>query len=195
MAKIDHLGIAVNSIEQARRLYEALGLTVLEEEDGEEGVRSVMIPLGESRVRLLEPLDKGTDLGKFLAQHGEGLHHLALHVDDISGTFEEMKQSRRAADLRGNRDRGRRPASFSGGSIGSERRAAGDLPGSDCWSLAFSLLVYTEQLLPTRLFLKKRRTSLHLPMESRSEKALSYAASSQHLRKHSQRGTWRGRRA
>ena len=93
MAKIDHLGIAVNSIEQARRLYEALGLTVLEEEDGEEGVRSVMIPLGESRVRLLEPLDKGTDLGKFLAQHGEGLHHLALHVDDISSTFEEMKQA------------------------------------------------------------------------------------------------------
>jgi methylmalonyl-CoA/ethylmalonyl-CoA epimerase len=93
MAKIDHLGIAVNSIEQARRLYEALGLTVLEEEEGEEGVRSVMIPLGESRVRLLEPLDKGTDLGKFLAQRGEGLHHLALHVDDISGTFEEMKQA------------------------------------------------------------------------------------------------------
>jgi methylmalonyl-CoA/ethylmalonyl-CoA epimerase len=93
MAKIDHLGIAVNSIEQARRLYEALGLTVLEEEEGEEGVRSVMIPLGESRVRLLEPLDKGTDLGKFLAQRGEGLHHLALPVDDISGTFEEMKQA------------------------------------------------------------------------------------------------------
>jgi methylmalonyl-CoA epimerase len=93
MPKIDHLGIAVNSIEQARRLYEALGLTVLEEEEGEEGVRSVMIPLGESRVRLLEPLDKGTELGKFLTQHGEGLHHLALHVDDISGTFEEMKQA------------------------------------------------------------------------------------------------------
>jgi methylmalonyl-CoA/ethylmalonyl-CoA epimerase len=93
MAKIDHLGIAVNSIAQARRLYEALGLTVLEEKEGEEEVRSVMIPLGESRVRLLEPLNKGTDLGKFLAQHGEGLHHLALHVDDISGTFEEMKQA------------------------------------------------------------------------------------------------------
>jgi methylmalonyl-CoA/ethylmalonyl-CoA epimerase len=93
MAKIDHLGIAVNSIEQARRLYEALGLTVLEQEEEDEGMRSVMIPVGESRLRLLEPLDKGTGLGKFLAQHGEGLHHLALHVDDISGTFEEMKQA------------------------------------------------------------------------------------------------------
>ena len=93
MAKIDHLGIAVNSIEQARRLYEALGLTVLEQEEEDEGMRSVMIPLGETRLRLLEPLDKGTGLGKFLAQQGEGLHHLALHVDDISGTFEEMKQA------------------------------------------------------------------------------------------------------
>ena len=93
MAKIDHLGIAVNSIEQARRLYEALGLTVLEQEEEDDGMRSVMIPVGESRLRLLEPLDKGTGLGKFLAQQGEGLHHLALHVDDISGTFEEMKQA------------------------------------------------------------------------------------------------------
>ena len=93
MAKIDHLGIAVNNIEQARRLYEALGLTVLEQEEEDEGMRSVMIPVGESRLRLLEPLDKGTGLGKFLAQQGEGLHHLALHVDDISGTFEEMKQA------------------------------------------------------------------------------------------------------
>lgn len=92
MAKIDHVAIAVKSIQQARSFYEALGLTVLAEEEGEEGVRSAMIPLGESRLRLLEPLDQGTDLGKFLDQHGEGLHHVALHVDDISGVFEEMKQ-------------------------------------------------------------------------------------------------------
>ncbi len=94
MAKIDHVGIAVQSIAQARRLYEVLGLSVLEEgETDQEGVRSVMIPLGESRLQLLEPLDKRTPVGEFLAQHGEGLHHLALHVDDISGTFEEMKQA------------------------------------------------------------------------------------------------------
>src|ERR1700761_3498185 len=54
MTKIDHLGIDVNSIQQARPLYEALGLAVLEDEDEEEGVRSVMIPVGESRLRLLE---------------------------------------------------------------------------------------------------------------------------------------------
>jgi methylmalonyl-CoA epimerase len=83
MAKIDHLGIAVKNIEQARRLYETLGLTVLEEEEEDEGVRSAMIPLGESRLRLVESKDK----------EKEGLQHLALHVDDISGAFEELKQA------------------------------------------------------------------------------------------------------
>jgi methylmalonyl-CoA epimerase len=83
MANIDHLGIAVQSIDQARRLYETLGLTVLEEEAQDEGVRSVMIPLGESRLRLLESADK----------QKQGLQHLALHVDDISGVFEELKQA------------------------------------------------------------------------------------------------------
>ena len=91
MAKIDHLGIAVKSIEQARRLYQAMGLTVLDEEPENDGVRSVMIPMGDSQLRLQQPLDASTPLGKFLQQNGEGLHHLALHVDDISGTFEEMK--------------------------------------------------------------------------------------------------------
>lgn len=93
MPKIDHLGIAVRSIAQARRLYEALGLTVLEEEEEDQGVRSVMIPMGESRLRLLEPLDKLNRVSKFIEEHGEGLHHLALHVDDVSGVFEEMKQA------------------------------------------------------------------------------------------------------
>ena len=83
MAKIDHLGIAVKSIEQARRLYETLGLTVLEEEEEDEGVRSAMIPLGESSLRLIESKDK----------EKEGLQHVALHVDDISGAFEELKQA------------------------------------------------------------------------------------------------------
>ena len=81
MAKIDHLGIAVKSIEQARRLYETLGLTLLEEKEEDEGVRSAMVPLGESRLHLIESKDK------------EGLQHVALHVDDISSAFEELKQA------------------------------------------------------------------------------------------------------
>jgi methylmalonyl-CoA/ethylmalonyl-CoA epimerase len=93
MARIDHLGIAVSSIAEARRLYEALGLTVLADPEEDEGVRSVMIPLGESRLRLLESLDKNTALARFLEEHGEGLNHMALHVDDISAAFEELKRA------------------------------------------------------------------------------------------------------
>ena len=93
MARIDHLGIAVSSIAQARRLYEALGLSVLEDPEEDEGVHSVMIPLGESRLRLLEELDEDTTLAKFLEQHGEGLNHMALQVDDISAAFEDLKQA------------------------------------------------------------------------------------------------------
>jgi methylmalonyl-CoA/ethylmalonyl-CoA epimerase len=84
MANIDHVGIAVSSIKQARRLYEALGLTVLEEKVEDEGVSSVMIPVGESRLRLIET-------GK--TETAQSLNHLALHVDDISTTFENLKKA------------------------------------------------------------------------------------------------------
>ena len=78
MANLDHVGIAVKSIAQARRLYETLGLAVLEEHE-DDGVRSVMIPVGESQLRLQE-------LGK-----PEGLHHVAIHVDDISSAFDSLR--------------------------------------------------------------------------------------------------------
>jgi methylmalonyl-CoA/ethylmalonyl-CoA epimerase len=84
MANIDHVGIAVSSIQQARRLYEALGLTILEEKVEDEGVSSVMIPVGESRLRLIETGKKET---------GQSLNHLALHVDDISAAFEQLKKA------------------------------------------------------------------------------------------------------
>jgi methylmalonyl-CoA epimerase len=88
MANIDHVGIVVSSIKQARRLYEALGLTVLEEKIEDEGVRSVMIPVGESRLRLIETGKKEPQ-----QKEEEGLNHLALHVDDISAAFEELKKA------------------------------------------------------------------------------------------------------
>ncbi len=94
MAHIDHLGLAVKSIAQARRFYESLGLVVAHEEEvQQEGVRTAMLPLGDSRIELLEPLAEDTPVGRFLARHGEGLHHVAIHVEDISATFDEMKRS------------------------------------------------------------------------------------------------------
>jgi len=92
MTKIDHLGIAVKSIAAARGFYEALGLHVVHEETVEhEQVRTAMIPVDESRIELLEPTAEDSPVGKFLTKRGEGLHHVALHVDDISSTLEELK--------------------------------------------------------------------------------------------------------
>lgn len=92
MTQLDHLGIAVRSIAAARRLYESLGLTVVHEETVEhEQVRTAMIPTGESRIELLEPTSPESPVGRFLAQRGEGLHHIALHVDDIAAAMETVR--------------------------------------------------------------------------------------------------------
>jgi len=92
MTKIDHLGIAVNNIQTARGFYEALGLSVAREETVEhEQVRIAMIPLGESRIELLEPTSDNSAVGRFLKKRGEGLHHVALHVDDIAATLKALK--------------------------------------------------------------------------------------------------------
>src|ERR1700727_458592 len=91
-ARIDHLGIAVENIAEARGFYEALGLRVTHEETVEhEGVRTAMIPLGESRVELLEPLNPETTVGRFLSKRGAGLHHVALHVENIEAAWAELQ--------------------------------------------------------------------------------------------------------
>jgi methylmalonyl-CoA/ethylmalonyl-CoA epimerase len=93
--KIDHLGIAVESIESALSFYtDALGLAVAHTEEVEDqGVRVAMLPVGESRVELLEPVGPDTPVGKFLAKRGPGLHHVCYHVDDIHAALERLKAS------------------------------------------------------------------------------------------------------
>jgi methylmalonyl-CoA/ethylmalonyl-CoA epimerase len=92
MPEIDHLGIAVRSIDQTRKLYESLGLHIVHEETIEhEQVRTALIPAGDTRIELLEPTTPDSPVGKFLAKRGEGLHHIALHVEDISGSLETLK--------------------------------------------------------------------------------------------------------
>jgi methylmalonyl-CoA epimerase len=93
MFKLDHLGIAVKSIAEARRFYEQLGMHVVSDEVVEhEKVRAAMIPVGESRFELLEGTSDDSVIAKFVAKRGQGLHHVAVHVNDISATFEELKQ-------------------------------------------------------------------------------------------------------
>ena len=89
---IDHLGIAVKSLAQARKFYEQLGLAVGSEEVvAHEKVKVAMIPVGESRIELLEPTSEDSTIGKFLAKRGEGLHHVALHVPDLKSAVETLK--------------------------------------------------------------------------------------------------------
>jgi methylmalonyl-CoA/ethylmalonyl-CoA epimerase len=82
--KIDHLGIAVRSIEEGKALYEAMGLRVAAiEEVPDEGVRVAFIPCGESSIELLEPLSPESPIAKFLAKRGPGIHHVCLASDDL----------------------------------------------------------------------------------------------------------------
>lgn len=86
MRKLDHLGIAVASIDEARRFWETLGLVVGEiEEVPQEGVRVAMLPLGEARIELLEPTRPDSPIARFLAKRGPGIHHLCLASDDVVG--------------------------------------------------------------------------------------------------------------
>lgn len=91
--KIDHLGIAVENIQEAIRLYkDILGLDYRgEEEVAEQKVRTAFFPLGESSIELLEPTSEDSPIAKFMAKKGPGIHHIALRVDDVSKAIEAMK--------------------------------------------------------------------------------------------------------
>lgn len=93
MFKIDHLGVAVKSLAAAKSIYEKLGLSVSPEEVVEaEQVRVVMVPLGESRLELLEPTSENSVIAKFIAKRGEGLHHVSLRVPDLQAAVERLKK-------------------------------------------------------------------------------------------------------
>ena len=82
--RIDHVAIAVRSIDEARKLYEDLGLEVEAiEEVPQEGVRVALIACGESRIELLEPTTEDSPVRKFLDRRGPGLHHLCLASDSL----------------------------------------------------------------------------------------------------------------
>jgi methylmalonyl-CoA epimerase len=91
--RIDHLGIAVKSLAAAKGIYEKLGLSVSPEETVEqEMVRLVMVPVGESRLELLEPTSEDSTIAKFIAKRGEGLHHVCMRVPDLPATVAKRKK-------------------------------------------------------------------------------------------------------
>ncbi len=90
---IDHLGIAVKSLSAAKEIYEKLGLSVSPEETVEhEQVRLVMVPVGESRLELLEGTSENSTIAKFIAKRGEGLHHVCMKVPDLCAAVDRLKQ-------------------------------------------------------------------------------------------------------
>ena len=92
--KINHIGIAVNSIEDAVKLYtDVLGLELKDIEIVEDQkVRTAIIPVGESKIELLESTDPGGVIAKYIEKRGEGVHHLALEVGNIQDALEILEK-------------------------------------------------------------------------------------------------------
>ena len=89
--RIDHLGIAVPSLDQAVKAYEALGFAVEStHEVPTERVRAAFLPVGESRLELLEPTDPSSVIARFLEKRS-GLHHVCVLVEDIEAALKELK--------------------------------------------------------------------------------------------------------
>lgn len=92
---IDHIGIAVKSIAEALKVYEqAIGLKIAGfDEVDSDGVRVAMLDTGESRIELLEPTRSDSPIEKFMSKRGEGLHHIALRVENIQEALDRLKAS------------------------------------------------------------------------------------------------------
>jgi len=92
--KIDHIGIVVNDIEEALKVYQqALGLSLAKiQERPDQAVTIAFLPTGESEIELVQPLTSDSGVAKFLQKRGEGIHHICLEVDDIKKTLADLRE-------------------------------------------------------------------------------------------------------
>ena len=92
MTKLDHIGIAVKSIESAK-VYEALGLTIDHVEIVEtQKVKTAFLSAGDSNLELLEPTGPDSTIARFIEKRGEGIHHICLRVDDLEAHLARLKE-------------------------------------------------------------------------------------------------------
>jgi methylmalonyl-CoA/ethylmalonyl-CoA epimerase len=91
--RIDHIGVAVDDLDEAVSLYsERLGMPVQHRETVEQqGVEAVLLGVGESHVELLRPLSPDTAVGRFLQNNGPGMHHVAYGTDDIDSALDQAR--------------------------------------------------------------------------------------------------------
>ncbi|MEY3236156.1 MAG: methylmalonyl-CoA epimerase [Bacteroidota bacterium] len=90
--KIEHLGIAVSSIEESLKVFETLlGTNCYKIEEVEsEGVKTAFLQVGESKIELLEASNQDSPIAKYLEKRGQGIHHIAFEVDDIHAEIERL---------------------------------------------------------------------------------------------------------
>lgn len=93
ISQIDHIAIAVRNIEEVRPFYEgALGLRIDRvEEMPSRGIKTAFILIGESKIELIEPMSDDSEISKFLAKRGPGIHHIALRTSDIDKSQERIR--------------------------------------------------------------------------------------------------------
>lgn len=91
---IDHLGIAVKNIDEALKFWEsALGVKCTGKETvADQKVTTAFLPIKESEIELLEATDPESPIAKFIEKKGEGIHHLAIRVNDLEGALAELKE-------------------------------------------------------------------------------------------------------
>jgi len=92
VTRLDHIGIAVKSIAESLKVYEAMGLkSVGVEEVAEQKVRVAFLPIGEAEIELLESTAPDGPVAKYIEKNGEGIQHIALRVDNLEAALAEMK--------------------------------------------------------------------------------------------------------
>jgi methylmalonyl-CoA/ethylmalonyl-CoA epimerase len=93
-ARVDHIGLAVEDLDAAIALHEkAYGMALVHREVvDEQGVEAVLLDVGENHVELLRPLADESPVGRFLAERGPGLHHVAYQVTDVQATLAELRE-------------------------------------------------------------------------------------------------------
>jgi methylmalonyl-CoA/ethylmalonyl-CoA epimerase len=90
--KIDHIGVAVKNLEEAIELYKKLGFELRGiEEIPDQKVKVAMFPVGESKIELVEATSPESAIAKFIEKRGEGIHHIAINVNDIEAALDGAK--------------------------------------------------------------------------------------------------------